>query len=164
MRAEMSHEVSNTLSLKAKKIIAEILYVTIATVDSNGHPWNTPVYAAYDEHYNFYWASWTESVHSRNIRQNPNVCLVIYNSTVPEGTGEGVYVTATACALTEPPLVERALCHYYGRIDKLSPDVSRFLGDSPRRIYKAVSQQFWVNGYRDIRGMQVDTRVEVTLT
>jgi Pyridoxamine 5'-phosphate oxidase len=68
------------------------IYITIATADSNGQPWNTPLYAAYDEHYNFYWASWTESVHSRNIRQNPAVFLVVYDSTVPEGTGEGIYI------------------------------------------------------------------------
>lgn len=154
---------SDALSLNAKEIIEKIIYITIATVDSDGQPWNTPVYAAYDEDLNFYWASWAESVHSRNISQNPNVCLVIYDSTVPEGTGKGIYATAGAYELTEPAAIERALRHYYGRIDKPPPEVSVFLGSSPRRMYIAVPKQFWMNDYRNIRGTQVDTRVEVTL-
>ncbi|MGH8887339.1 MAG: pyridoxamine 5'-phosphate oxidase family protein [Egibacteraceae bacterium] len=154
---------SATLALKAKQIISEILYITIATVDSYGQPWNTPVYAAYDEGFNFYWASWTESTHSRNIRENPKVCLVIYDSTVPEGTGKGVYMTATAHELTEPNAVAQALEYYYGRVAKPPPQAPVFLDNSPRRIYKATPQQFWLNDYRLIKDMQVDTRVEVYL-
>ena len=38
----------------AKKIIEEIWYITIATASKNSIPWNSPVYFAYDEDYNFY--------------------------------------------------------------------------------------------------------------
>jgi hypothetical protein len=95
--------------------------------------------------FNFYWSSWTDSIHSRNIRYNPNVCLVIYDSTVPEGTGRGVYATAQAYELAEPAAVEQALRYYYGRVDKPPPKASVFLGNSPRRIYVAVPRQFWMN-------------------
>jgi general stress protein 26 len=78
--------------MTAKEIIEKIQYITIATVSKDGEPWNTPVYSAYDEDYNFYWISWKENQHSKNIAENNQVFSVIYDSTVPEGTGEGVYI------------------------------------------------------------------------
>ncbi len=47
-------------------------------------PWNSPVYSAFDKDYNFYWASWKENQHSKNIKENEKVFVVIYDSTVPE--------------------------------------------------------------------------------
>ena len=83
----------------ARQIIGNIKYITIATASADGVPWNTPVYSAFDSDYNFYWASDQESQHSRNIAANPQVLLAIYDSTVPEGTGRGVYVQARATRL-----------------------------------------------------------------
>jgi len=34
--------------------------------------------------------------HSKNIAENNRVFIVIYDSTVPEGDGEGVYIQAMA--------------------------------------------------------------------
>ena len=149
---------------RAKEILSKILYVTIATVDGAGHPWNSPVYAAYDEDFNFYWASAIDSAHSRNIRDNPSVFLVIYDSTVPEGTGEGVYVKAKAYELASEHETEAALRYYYGRVNKVPPAPSTFLGSRPRRIYKAVSEQMWMNDLKEVRGVIVDVRVEIDLS
>jgi nitroimidazol reductase NimA-like FMN-containing flavoprotein (pyridoxamine 5'-phosphate oxidase superfamily) len=149
---------------RAKEILAEILYITIATVDADGCPWNAPVYAAYDEEFNYYWASGTQSVHSRNIRLNPDVFLVIYDSTVPEGTGEGVYIKAKAYELLTEHEITVALRYYYGRADKTPPTPANFLGSRPRRIYKAVPEQMWMNDLREVDGTTVDVRVEVNLS
>jgi hypothetical protein len=84
---------------RAQEIVRRLLYVTVATASSGGEPWNSPVYSAYDDHANFYWTSSPLAQHSRNIDHNGKAFLAIYDSTVPAGKGEGVYVEATAAAL-----------------------------------------------------------------
>lgn len=54
------------LSQRAKKIIATIKYITIASVDENVMPWNAPVFAAYDADYNFYWGTSSTSQKAQN--------------------------------------------------------------------------------------------------
>lgn len=66
---------------RAKEIIKEILYITIATTSREGQPWNSPVYSAFDESYNFYWASDQNGQHSKNIAENNKIFIVIYDST-----------------------------------------------------------------------------------
>lgn len=149
---------------KAKKIIEKILYITIATSSKDGGPWNSPVYSAFDENYNFFWVSWKENQHSKNIRENNNVFIVIYDSTVPEGTGEGVYIKARAYELTDEKETEHAISYLDERINKKGRHkVSQFIGSIPRRVYKAVPEKFWMNAEGDIKGEYIDKRVEVKL-
>lgn len=151
---------------KAHKIIEKILYITIATASKDGVPWNSPVYSAYDKNYNFYWASWRENQHSKNIRENNNIFIVIYDSTVPEGTGEGVYIQAKAYMLTNPKEIEHALGYLDGRVNKkkdLKTRISQFRGDKPRRVYQAVPEKVWMNDVGDVNGEYIDKRIEVDL-
>ncbi len=111
---------TSDLLKRAKVIISEIEYATLATCSKKGLPWNSPVYCAYDEHYNFYWASWRENVHSRNIRENPGVFIIIYDSTVPLGTGEGVYLKGKAHELIKDAEIQKAIDIFYGRQKRLS--------------------------------------------
>lgn len=148
---------------EAKKIIAGIIYITLATVFDDGRPWNSPVYAAFDENYNFFWVSPLDAEHSANIRANRQVAIVIYNSTVPEGTGVGVYISAKAYELIDQKEIEYALKYHYGRKNKSPRPVSAFLGDSPRRVYKAVPEKFWINEVKIVDGHPVDVRSEIDL-
>ena len=155
-----------SLTEKAKRIIQKILYITIATCSRNGQPWNSPVYSAFDENYNFYWASWKENQHSENIEENNRVFLTIYDSTVAEGTGEGVYIQAKAVMLADPKEIEHALIYLDGRINKKKDSKTRiaeFQGDKPRRIYKAVPEKVWMNDVGEVNGNYIDKRVEVDL-
>lgn len=157
---------SEDLNKRAKEIVEKILYITIATSTKNGQPWNSPVYSAYDENYNFYWASWRENQHSKNIAENNKVFLVIYDSTVPEGTGEGVYLQAKAYMLNEEKEIEYALRYLDGRVSKkkdLKTRIVQFQGEKPRRVYKAVPEKVWMNIDGDINGEYIDKRVEVYL-
>jgi nitroimidazol reductase NimA-like FMN-containing flavoprotein (pyridoxamine 5'-phosphate oxidase superfamily) len=147
----------------AKEIIEKILYVTVATVDENGQPWNSPVYSAYDEDYNFYWASWKDNQRSKNIRANSKVFLVIYDSTVPEGTGEGVYIQALATELADPDEISRASELLAKRKNKDPRPAEQYLSEYPRRIYKAETVKAWMNGSDEIDGNYVDKLVEVQL-
>ena len=93
---------------RAQEIVRSLLYVTVATASSGGEPWNSPVYSAYDDHANFYWTSSPLAQHSRNIDQNGRAFLAIYDSMVPAGKGEGVYIEATAAALIVPEEINEA--------------------------------------------------------
>lgn len=151
---------------KARQIVKKILYITIATVSRDGVPWNSPVYSAFDKNYNFFWVSWKENQHSKNIKENNNVFIVIYDSTVPEGTGEGVYIQAKAYELSDEKEIEHALSCLDGRVNKKKDPktrIAQFQGDKPRRIYKAIPERVWINGEGDINGNYVDKRVEVDL-
>ena len=158
---ETHHE--RGLTSTAKRIIEDVLYITIATVDDQGQPWNTPVYAAYDDDFNFYWTSWKDNQHSRNIRKNWQVFLVIYDSTAPEDTGEGVYCKAISTELTNPDEIEHALRLLWERAGKRRPEPHEVLGDYPRRVYRASPTEVWVNGDGEVNGHYVDIRVEVDL-
>ncbi len=147
----------------AKEIISKILYITLATVSKEGKPWNTPLYYAFDSEYNFYWLSDQNGQHSQNIKENSQVALVIYDSTVSEGQGRGVYVQGKAFELTDEDEIEKALKYLYGRKNKQPRQFIEFLGDYPRRVYKVVPEKFWVNGSEIINGNFIDTKTEVDL-
>lgn len=148
---------------RAKEIIDHIIYTTIATVDKHGQPWNTPVYTAFDEEYSFYWISSPEAQHSRNITGNHRVFLNIYDSTVAEGTAEGVYMQAKASELIDPNEIEHALKLLAGRKNKPPKSADLFLNNSLRRVYKAIPIKTWINTDEVINGLHVDGRIEVSL-
>lgn len=145
---------------RAAAIMEQTKYATVATVTPAGNPWNSPVYAQHDANACIYWISDKEGQHSRNIEANEQVFIVIYDSTVPEGKGEGVYLQATAYALEDPEEISaiRAL--------KKGPaaDPTPFMGNGVRRVYKAVPQAVWMNEAQIENGTFVrDYRVQVPL-
>lgn len=150
------------LSKRAKEIIEKIEYVTIASVTEAGEPWNSPVFSAFDKDYNFYWGTHVDSQKAQNIRANGKVFLVIYDSTAPSGTGEGVYVQATAQELTDPAEIKQAFELLNNRHD---PPFWEFaaIEKGPIRLYKAVPQKVWMNDDGEKDGFYIDIRTEVTL-
>jgi pyridoxine/pyridoxamine 5'-phosphate oxidase len=77
-------------------IIDASLYMVLGTADETGRPWASPVYFANAGYAEFFWVSSPEAAHSRNIAVRPQVSIVIFNSQVPIGTGQGVYMAAVA--------------------------------------------------------------------
>lgn len=158
---------SDNHNKRVAEIIQQILYITIATASKDGQPWNTPVYSGFDENLNFYWASDKGSQHSRNVRENSRVFLVIYDSTMAEGTGEGVYIEAEAVELTDKEEMKVARRSTQGRKGKQAEEdpYIQFTGDNIRRIYKATPKKIWMNDdEKDANGNYVrDIRVEVPL-
>jgi uncharacterized protein YhbP (UPF0306 family) len=83
-------------SAAARRIIELCLYMVLGTADEEGRPWAIPVYYAPDGYREFLWVSKPEARHSRNIEARAEVSIVIFDSSAPIGTGQGVYMTATA--------------------------------------------------------------------
>ena len=70
--------------------------MVLGTADEAGRPWVSPVYFAVSDYTDFYWVSLPDARHSRNLASRPEVSIVVFDSSVPIGTGQGVYMTARA--------------------------------------------------------------------
>ncbi len=152
-----------SLIQQAKNIIQKNLYITLATIGKDGLPWSSPVYAAYDENYNFYWASAKNAKHSLNIEENDKISFVIFDSSVPWGKGEGVYMQAKAFQLIRKKDILHAFTYRYGRINQAPRPLEEFLDKAPRRIYKAVPEKIWIKVDTKENGYFVDKRIELRL-
>src|SRR5215475_13689053 len=80
----------------ARSIIDANLYMVLATADEAGRPWASPVYFANHGYGEFFWLSSPDATHSRNIGVRPQISIVIFDSQVPIGTGQAVYMPAVA--------------------------------------------------------------------
>lgn len=151
------------LSKRAKEIIEKIDYITIASVTPEGMPWNSPVYSAFDDDYNFYWGTHIDSQKAKNIQNNENVFLVIYDSTVPPGTGEGVYVQAKSRQLSEPDEIQHAYETLRNRRPTHFWEPEAFSEEGPIRLFIAEPQKAWMNDEDNKKGHYIDTRTEIQL-
>ena len=146
---------------RAAEILRTICYATIATADSQARPWNSPVYSVRDDDLNIYWVSDKQSQHSQNVRQNPQVFIVYYDSTAPPGQGEGVYFSATAVELGDPEDI-RAARRVIDGLDSGSAD--EYSGNSVCRIYRATPTRAWINTFEERDGVFIrDFRIEISL-
>ncbi len=156
------------LTSRAIKIISENLYMTIATASNNGKPWISPVYFASDSKLNFYWSSSKDSLHSRLIKKNKNVAVVIFNSSAAEGTSNAVYMTGKASEVSGKG-IQHGLNLLYERTGKTSKyfknmKPSDYTGSSPVRIYKFMPTRFWMLGESvRVKGKLVDVRKKLRL-
>lgn len=149
----------------ARAVIDANKYMTLATADAAGRPWASPVYYTPDGYDVFYWASSPDARHSRNLAQRPDLGLVIFDSTVPIGGAQAVYMAARAELV---PYDELAGCAelYVSRF----PELRRFGPDELRapaalRLYRATvaEHSVLVGGGDPDYGRGVDTRLTVTL-
>ena len=117
----------------------------------------------YDKDYNFYWGSYRDSQHSKNIGNKEDIFLVIYDSTVATGTGEGVYIDATATELKDPKEIKFA--HHLLRTRHSVPywKIEQVQGSTLIRLYKAKPKRVWMNTGQEVDGTYIDTRIEIGL-
>ena len=102
------------LAAAAREIIDSNLYMTLATADTEGRPWASPVWFAHEGYRHFLWVSRPEARHSRNVAVRPELALVIFDSTVAPGDAAAVYVEGRGEEL-EGHELERAIAIYSGR-------------------------------------------------
>jgi uncharacterized protein YhbP (UPF0306 family) len=125
----------------ARRLIKANMYMTIATADGDGRPWVSPVWFAAASDTEFLWVSAPEARHSRNIAVRPEVAIVIFDSTVPVGSAEALYLEAVAERLAGDD-VDEAIGIYSARSQAcgarawLPADV---LAQAPFRLYRATA-------------------------
>lgn len=129
-----------------RTIIDSNMYMVLGTADESGKPWVSPVWYASVDNKEFYWVSSPEVKHSRNIAVRPQVSIVIFDSQAPIGTGQGVYMSATAAELTGVDLqrgievYSRSSLAHGGGEWKLEA-----VGESALyRLYRATASEHWV--------------------
>ena len=161
----MSH--AEHLAARARTIIDSNRYMALGTADEEGHPWVSPVWFASDDYMRFHWVSSPEARHSRNLEARPEVAIAIFDSTVPVGGAQAVYMAGVAEELTGGEL-EPGI-EVFGRLSVA--DVGRAWGlDDVRppslfRLYRAtISEHYVLIAGRDPElGTGVDRRERVTL-
>ena len=130
----------------ARSLIDASLYLVLGTADEDGRPWASPVYFAHSGHRDFFWVSRPDARHSRNIAARPDVSIVIFDSSVPIGTGQGVYMTAVARELEGDERAaglevysRRALEHGGGAFTE-----DEVVGSAALRFYRATAVEQFV--------------------
>ena len=125
----------------ARAILDAGIYVVLATAGADGMPWASPVWFAKEDYRELYWVSYPGARHSQNIAVRPQIALVVFDSTVPAGTGQAVYMTATAEQLTDPAAIEHGIGVFsreserQGAKEEWGPD--QVTGDARLRLYRA---------------------------
>ena len=90
----------------ARAIIDKSLYMVVSTADPSGQPGASPVYFAHRDYRDFFWMSEPDATHSINLRDRREVGIVIFDSSVPVNSGQGVYVLGVARELPAHETVE----------------------------------------------------------
>lgn len=142
----------------ARQIVDKVKYLTLATVDADGNPWNAPVFGMCDEDFNCYRGSYRGAQHSKNIEQNGKVYITVYDSTVAPGTGWGVYIRGVASKVEDPEEISRLYELMKPRHDDDFWPLETLSGDGPVRFYKATKQAVWMNDGGEAEGVYVDVR------
>jgi pyridoxine/pyridoxamine 5'-phosphate oxidase len=137
----------------ARELIDSVQYMTLATADDAGVPWASPVWFAHDGYARLLWVSKPDARHSQNLAARPDAGIVIFDSTVPMGTGQAVYVEATVEQL-QGEGEERGIEIFSARsqanggpawtVDDIRPP-------APLRLYRATASAHYVLGANDER-------------
>ena len=95
---------TDDIDAAARRIVDANRYVTLGTADASGRPWVSPVWYAKDGYGAFLWVSRPGTRHSLNLAERPEISAVIFDSTVPIGTGAAVYMSGSAKELADTEL------------------------------------------------------------
>lgn len=133
----------------ARTIIDSIVYMVLGTSDETGRPWVSPVYFSEEKYKEFYWISSPDVTHSRNIAVHPQVSIVIFDSQIPVGMGQAVYMSAVAEELKEVDLAS-GIQIYNGRFQNPAEHGVRTIqlenvqAPALYRLYRATIQEHWI--------------------
>ena len=144
---------SEELAQLGRAIVDEALYMVLATADADGRPWASPVYFAHLGYRELVWVSKPGARHSRNLEQRPELSIAVFDSSVPIGTGRGVYLAATAGEVDE---AERARALEVFNERSLAPGGDELATDdvvrpARLRLYRAIASDQYVLDESDFR-------------
>ena len=131
--------------IRAKELMFTSRHISIATVNEDGSPHNSPLRFMYDPKLeNIFWGSHPDSIHSKNIKRTGQVFCALYDR-IERG---GLYIKCeNAHELSGKELEEALKIHNSFRAKEGSDSLmlSYYTGDSPQRMWKAKITNFWVN-------------------
>ncbi len=150
--------------VQARKLLQTARFCTMATVNPDGTPHNSPVVFLHNSALTkIFWGSHPESVHSQNILRTGQLFMVIYGAF--EYTTGLYFRCVDGHALSGVELNEALRVHnaFRKRIGKNELSLSYYTGGSPQRMWSAKITNIWINSAeRGIDGhLTKDFRVEV---
>jgi hypothetical protein len=128
----------------ARSVLDGSSYVVLATAGQDGTPWASPVWYALQDYRALYWVSHPEARHSQNIATRPRIAMVVFDSTVPPGTGQGVYMIADAEEVIDPDGVTdgvAAISAASVRQGAKEFALAEVTGDAGLRLYRATVRE-----------------------
>lgn len=148
----------------ARTIIDSIVYMVLGTADETGRPWVSPVYFSSEKYQEFFWMSSPDATHSRNIAVRPQVSIAIFDSRIPVGMGQAVYMSAVAEELKGVDLAS-GIELYNGRFSNPAEHGVRTIqlehvqSPAPYRLYRATAVEHWILD----RNTRPDHRIPVSI-
>jgi pyridoxamine 5'-phosphate oxidase-like protein len=145
-----------------RDIIEANRYLVLATADAVGRPWSSPVYFAHIGYTDFFWVSSPDATHSRNIAVRPEVGIVVFDSQVAIGTGQGAYMSAVAKMLEDGETARGIEAFSRRSVAHGGPE---WTGEAVRpgaglRLYRATADSHWILA----KDSRPDHRIPVPLT
>ncbi len=127
----------------AKALLASVRFVSVATVNEDGGPHNSPLFFIPDPKLEyFYWGSHPGSLHSKNILRTGKLFAVIYDER------GGLYMEAEGGHILEGQDFKTALEVHNAvraRYGKRPLTFEYYSGDNPQRMWAAKIVRFSVN-------------------
>jgi Pyridoxamine 5'-phosphate oxidase len=146
----------------ARRVIDGNRYLVLGTIEPDGSPRLSPVYFTPARYRDFYWVSSPDARHTCNVRERPDVQIVVFDSSTPPGESEAVYLAATAHEVSAdglPDVVDEAFDpeHRGGRRFGLE----ELTGDADLRLFVATARSYdvHVRGSHPTHGTGIDRRV-----
>ena len=151
---------------RAKELLRTVRHASMATVNEDGSPHNTPFLFLHDDKLTYiYWGSHPDSQHSKNILRTGQIFVVVYDA-IERG---GLYIRAEGGHPLEGKEMDAALAvhNQFRAREKKSPlKLSYYTGNSPQRMWSAKTVEFWVvDDEKDANGHLIkDYRRKITVT
>ena len=146
----------------ARRVIDHNRYLVLGTVEPDGQPRLSPVFFTPARYRDFYWVSSPDAQHSHNVRERPDVQIVVFDSSRLPGDGEAVYLTATAHEVSAdelPGVVDEAFDPDTRGARAFSVDELSGAGDLRLYVATATSYDVHVRGSHPTHGTGIDRRV-----
>ena len=117
--------------------------MTLATADSVGVPWASPVWFAPDGERGFLWVSDPEARHSRNLAARPELAIVMFDSQAKPADAASLYMSAVAGQVEHGIEVFSAYSVAQGLPAWTRKDIT---GPARLRLYRAEATERWILG------------------
>lgn len=148
----------------ARRTLADNRFMVLGTVDPSGRPRVSPVWFSLVDHSTVYWLSSPDSHHSQNIGRQPEISIVVFDSTADPHTGQAVYLEATAERVPGDDL-EAACEEAFRDVDPALSFDPLTLEGAPFVLYRArtTKSEVHVRGRDFGDGSGADRRVQIEL-
>lgn len=147
---------------RAKELLRTVRHAALATVNEDGSPHNSPVFAGFNDHVQMFWSSHPDTLHSQNIARTGQAYIVVFDSL---DKGGGLYINAQVSKVADKDLPAALRDYNRARLRHLREEVPLEAVQGEQRLYCATPVQLWVNmAQRNDAGQIIkDNRYRITL-